>query len=161
MAEAAEGCKFRDCAHESEPGCGVNAALDSGELSDLRYANYLSLAAEAVAPKHPAKVENVDGTTLHNPAAYPAQNPASRLVGYAARCKIGPIKDFLIRSFIKAFKVDMSDYERQEPQEFENFNDFFTRSLKPGARPLPEDTQVLFSPVDGTISQIEKPWADA
>ena len=49
----------------------------------------------------------------------------SRLVGYAARCKIGPIKDFLIRSFIKAFKVDMSDYERQEPQEFENFNDFF------------------------------------
>ena len=78
----------------------------------------------------------------------------SRLVGYAARCKIGPIKDFLIRSFIKAFKVEMSDYERQEPQEFENFNDFFTRSLKPGARPLPEDTQVLFSPVDGTISQI-------
>ena len=55
VAEAAEGCKFRDCAHESEPGCGVNAALDSGELSDLRYANYLSLAAEAVAPKHPRK----------------------------------------------------------------------------------------------------------
>ena len=78
----------------------------------------------------------------------------SRLVGYAARCKIGPIKDFLIRSFIKAFKVDMSDYERQEPQEFENFNDFFHSQLKAGARPLPEDNQVLFSPVDGTISQI-------
>ena len=55
VAQAAQRCKFRDCMHESEPGCGVHAALDDGSLSELRYDNYLSLAAEAVAPKHPRK----------------------------------------------------------------------------------------------------------
>ncbi len=55
VAEAAALCKFRDCMHESEPGCGVHAALDDETLSELRYDNYLSLAAEAVAPKHPRK----------------------------------------------------------------------------------------------------------
>ena len=55
VAQAAESCKFRDCVHDQEPKCGVHAALESGELSELRYANYLALAAEAVAPKHPRK----------------------------------------------------------------------------------------------------------
>ena len=55
VAEAASLCKFRDCKHESEPGCGVHAALDEETLSELRYDNYLALAAEAVAPKHPRK----------------------------------------------------------------------------------------------------------
>lgn len=55
VAEAANQCKFRDCKHESEPGCGVHAALEDESLSDLRYDNYLALAAEAVAPKHPRK----------------------------------------------------------------------------------------------------------
>lgn len=55
VARAAERCKFRDCKHQSEPKCGVHAALESGELSELRFANYLALAAEAVALKHPRK----------------------------------------------------------------------------------------------------------
>lgn len=55
VAAAAETCKFRDCQHDAEPGCGVHAALESGALSELRYDNYLALAAEAAAPKHPRK----------------------------------------------------------------------------------------------------------
>lgn len=39
-------CRFRNCRHESEPGCAVKAALASGELSPERWALYLSLGAE-------------------------------------------------------------------------------------------------------------------
>lgn len=75
----------------------------------------------------------------------------SRLVGFLARCKIGPVKDALIKLFCKAFKVDMQDCVRQRPDEFEHFNDFFTRELKPDARSWEEGAP---SPVDGTVSQM-------
>ncbi len=44
-ALAAE-CKFNDCAHQSEPGCAVKAALDKGTLTPERYQNYLKLKRE-------------------------------------------------------------------------------------------------------------------
>jgi ribosome biogenesis GTPase / thiamine phosphate phosphatase len=37
-------CKFRDCAHEAEPGCAVQAALAAGSLSAARWQSYLRLA---------------------------------------------------------------------------------------------------------------------
>lgn len=39
-------CKFRNCRHESEPGCAVKAAIQSGELSEERYSLYLDLTTE-------------------------------------------------------------------------------------------------------------------
>ncbi len=42
----AQGCRFRDCTHVSEPGCAVLAALSTGELDEGRYANYLKLRKE-------------------------------------------------------------------------------------------------------------------
>jgi ribosome biogenesis GTPase len=42
----APGCRFRDCAHQSEPGCAVRAAVDAGELSEERLASYHKLRAE-------------------------------------------------------------------------------------------------------------------
>ncbi|MEW5835496.1 MAG: ribosome small subunit-dependent GTPase A [Pseudomonadota bacterium] len=44
--ELAESCRFADCGHGSEPGCAVQAALDSGELSAERWRNYLKLRDE-------------------------------------------------------------------------------------------------------------------
>jgi ribosome biogenesis GTPase / thiamine phosphate phosphatase len=57
LAEAAEhfpgfevaleaGCRFRDCAHKSEPGCGVLAALEAGEIEAGRHRAYLALLEE-------------------------------------------------------------------------------------------------------------------
>jgi ribosome biogenesis GTPase / thiamine phosphate phosphatase len=40
-------CKFKDCKHESEPGCAVKAALESGELPSERWDNYIKLKKEA------------------------------------------------------------------------------------------------------------------
>ncbi len=39
-------CRFSDCLHESEPGCAVRAAADTGELSDFRYCSYLRIVEE-------------------------------------------------------------------------------------------------------------------
>ncbi|MGE5177506.1 MAG: ribosome small subunit-dependent GTPase A [Bacteroidota bacterium] len=43
----AAGCRFRDCKHESEPGCAVRAALEDGSLDSGRYASYGKLQREA------------------------------------------------------------------------------------------------------------------
>lgn len=40
-------CRFRDCRHESEPGCAVKAAIESGELDAARFESYRSLKGEA------------------------------------------------------------------------------------------------------------------
>lgn len=40
------GCRFRDCSHDREPGCVVKGAVEAGEISAERYANYLKLRQE-------------------------------------------------------------------------------------------------------------------
>ncbi|MET8942676.1 ribosome small subunit-dependent GTPase A [Streptomyces sp. NPDC004542] len=46
IQELAGGCRFHDCAHESEPGCAVLAAVDSGELPVRRLESYRKLMRE-------------------------------------------------------------------------------------------------------------------
>ena len=45
----AQRCKFRDCAHESEPGCAVRAAVATGELPEQRMISWQHLTAELAA----------------------------------------------------------------------------------------------------------------
>lgn len=45
----AEACRFRDCQHESEPGCGVQAAVQSGKLPAERLISYHKLRREVRA----------------------------------------------------------------------------------------------------------------
>jgi ribosome biogenesis GTPase / thiamine phosphate phosphatase len=49
IEELAEQCRFRDCAHQSEPGCAVKAAVESGELPADRLEHYQQLEKEAQA----------------------------------------------------------------------------------------------------------------
>ena len=46
ILELESRCKFRNCRHETEPGCAVKAAIKRGELSAERYELYRSLGAE-------------------------------------------------------------------------------------------------------------------
>jgi ribosome biogenesis GTPase len=47
IAEAAAGCRYRDCTHSGEPGCAVEEALRSGALTEDRLRSYRKLQAEA------------------------------------------------------------------------------------------------------------------
>jgi ribosome biogenesis GTPase len=51
IAALAEGCRFRDCGHKSEPGCAVALAVASGQLSGERLASYHQLASELKAQR--------------------------------------------------------------------------------------------------------------
>ncbi len=46
IVELERCCKFSDCRHETEPGCAIKAAIESGELSRERYELYKNLGAE-------------------------------------------------------------------------------------------------------------------
>jgi ribosome biogenesis GTPase len=46
IAELAAHCRFNDCAHSTEPDCAVREALESGELDEGRWANYVKLQRE-------------------------------------------------------------------------------------------------------------------
>lgn len=46
IEELAQSCRFRDCAHGNEPGCAVQAAVETSELAAARVDSYRSLAAE-------------------------------------------------------------------------------------------------------------------
>src|SRR5690606_19373112 len=45
-------CRFNDCAHRSEPGCAVRAAVEAGTLDASRLANYLKLREEVAGAAH-------------------------------------------------------------------------------------------------------------
>ena len=84
------------------------------------------------------------------------QHLLSRAVGYLAECNQPWLKNWLIKSFIKHFNVDMSEAEDPSIHAYKNFNSFFTRALKPGIRPIDEGTASITSPADGEISEMGK-----
>jgi ribosome biogenesis GTPase len=42
------GCRYKDCLHRVEPTCGVKDAVESGQISRLRYENYLQILSTLV-----------------------------------------------------------------------------------------------------------------
>ncbi|MEP4981613.1 ribosome small subunit-dependent GTPase A [Ascidiaceihabitans sp.] len=46
LQELSTQCKFRDCAHETEPGCAVRAAMDAGDIDEARMRRWKKLVAE-------------------------------------------------------------------------------------------------------------------
>jgi phosphatidylserine decarboxylase len=78
----------------------------------------------------------------------------SRSTSAVANCNWPWMKNLLIKLFIRYFKVDMSEAVDADPTAYACFNDFFTRSLRPGVRSICADPDAVISPADGTISQI-------
>ncbi|MGX7896091.1 archaetidylserine decarboxylase [Tsuneonella sp. HG222] len=72
--------------------------------------------------------------------------------GRIAGARGGGITTRLIRWFVRKYGVDMSEAANPDIAGYGTFNEFFTRALKDGARPLADAAFV--SPVDGAISQL-------
>ena len=77
----------------------------------------------------------------------------SRLVRSATRWQPAWWKNTLIRLFIRHFHVDMSDAEAPAAEDYPDFNSFFTRALRAGARPMDRNPLAILSPVDGCVSE--------
>jgi len=80
------------------------------------------------------------------------QHFLSRLVARFAESKT--FKKPFINFFIRRYRVDLSEAIIQDPDEFKNFNAFFTRELKADARPLANESAAVVCPADGAVSQI-------
>ncbi len=77
----------------------------------------------------------------------------SRLIHAFTRCRCRGVKNRFTDWFVNHFKVNMDEAIESDPHAYETFNAFFTRALKPDARPMVEGENELASPVDGTVSQ--------
>jgi phosphatidylserine decarboxylase len=82
------------------------------------------------------------------------QHPLSRIMHGLAGLRAGPLTRFGIRIYARAYGVDLGDAAEPDLARYASFNAFFTRALRPGARPLEPRADALLCPVDGTISQI-------
>jgi phosphatidylserine decarboxylase len=75
----------------------------------------------------------------------------TRLGGRVAALRGGAATTALIRWFVRRYRVDLAEAADPDPAAYATFNDFFTRGLAPGARPVASAD--LVCPVDGAISQ--------
>ena len=79
------------------------------------------------------------------------QRALTTFAGRIASAQAGSLTTALIRRFIARYGVDMSEAANPDITSYASFNDFFTRALRPGARPLSKAD--LICPVDGAVSQ--------
>ena len=80
------------------------------------------------------------------------QHWLSKLMFRFARIENPWLKNTFTRWFVKTYQVDLSEANRERVEDYQHFNDFFTRSLKPDARVI-ANSQVI-CPVDGKVSQL-------
>ncbi|NCT84312.1 MAG: phosphatidylserine decarboxylase [Comamonadaceae bacterium] len=76
----------------------------------------------------------------------------TRLAGHCASKPLGRLTTATIRRFVARYGVNMAEAAEPDITAYKTFNDFFTRALRPGARPLADAP--LICPVDGAISQV-------
>ena len=81
------------------------------------------------------------------------QHLLSRCTGWLAELRQPMwLKNWVIRRFIGHFAVNMAEAEQPDPTRYGNFNEFFTRPLREGARPIAQADIVC--PADGAVSQM-------
>ena len=79
------------------------------------------------------------------------QQALTAFAGFVASHERGWVTTEIIRRFVARYQVNMDEALNSDIASYRSFNDFFTRALKPDARPLA--TADLICPVDGAISQ--------
>jgi phosphatidylserine decarboxylase len=100
-------------------------------------------------PSDPTLWERIKGWLFHAFPHHFVSRGTFRLTRLEAR-----LKDPLIKLYIHAFKVDMSQALEPNPRAYPTFNAFFVRALKPEARPVASAPDAIACPADGRISQI-------
>ena len=103
----------------------------------------------SIAP--PCRIPNVSDRLAVLPQYLLPKQALTALAGKFAGAEAGGLTTRFIRWFVGRYGVDMNEAANPEIAAYKTFNDFFTRPLKAGARPLAEAD--FLCPVDGAISQ--------
>jgi phosphatidylserine decarboxylase len=74
------------------------------------------------------------------------------LVRRLSHLRYAPVKNFLIRAFVRAYGVDVEEAAQPVPEGYADFNAFFTRALAEGAREVDASNDSIISPADGITS---------
>ncbi|PKM10961.1 MAG: phosphatidylserine decarboxylase [Gammaproteobacteria bacterium HGW-Gammaproteobacteria-3] len=77
----------------------------------------------------------------------------SRLMSILTHCENKRWKNLFIKQIIRHYRVNMAEALETDIEAYASFNAFFTRALKPGARPITRDPDAIASPADGIVSQ--------
>jgi len=89
-------------------------------------------------------------TTLTYALPHRLMSAAARRLAYS---RSPAIKQWLIDTVTRKFKVDLEEAAESDPRAYPTFNAFFTRALKAGARLPDGNPRALLMPADGRISQ--------
>jgi phosphatidylserine decarboxylase len=81
------------------------------------------------------------------------QKLSGRFIYRLSRSRRVWLKNLLIRGFRRIYAIDMRDAKCADPTAYASFNDFFTRELKAGARPVAGEDDVVVSPADGRLTE--------
>jgi phosphatidylserine decarboxylase len=81
------------------------------------------------------------------------QHALSRWAGRLANTRSPAVSRWLIRRFAAHYAVNLAEAEQPDLSAYASFNEFFTRALRPGARPISVAEDALISPADGVLSQ--------
>lgn len=75
------------------------------------------------------------------------------MFGWLAEKEFGGLTTLMIKGFIKLYKIDLSEAEFENAQDYKTFNQFFARHLKSNARLIDDSESSIVMPADGVISQ--------
>ncbi|OSN03332.1 archaetidylserine decarboxylase [Lonsdalea iberica] len=78
----------------------------------------------------------------------------TRLAGWGAERRGGALTKLVIDLFVRVYRVNMQEAQQPDTATYPTFNEFFTRPLRPGARPVDPHDHRLIQPADGAISQL-------
>lgn len=82
------------------------------------------------------------------------RSAVSTTVGRLTRAPVSAsVHQMAMRAFVRQYGVNMEEAEGPV-ESYPTFAQFFTRRLKPGARPIDADPNVIISPVDGAVSEV-------
>ena len=81
------------------------------------------------------------------------QHALTRLAGWIANQQWGAATHFIIKQFARAYQINWQEAAQPNPSDYPTFNQFFTRALKDGARPIVSGDKQIALPADGCVSQ--------
>ena len=97
-------------------------------------------------------LENIVGFITTSLLRIAPQHGMAVLMRRLTRIRARWIKNMLIRLYLRRYRVDLREAALQRPDDYTDFNSFFTRALRSGARPAVSAADAIATPVDGVVS---------